>query len=123
MFCPPSDFTGGGGKTTPLFYMIRSSVITLLVYKTCLYSFWLRCLYILNRGVEASRANLLKNALHLGQLARTRFEALMHLLHFSLHDFHDSCDFHDSHDFHDSRDFHDSYDLQESRILRDFVDS
>ena len=35
-----------GGKTTPLFYILGSSVITLLVHKTCLYSFRLHCLYI-----------------------------------------------------------------------------
>ena len=52
-----------GGKTTPLFYILRSSVKTLLVHKTCLYSFRLHCLYTFNRGVEASQANLLKNAL------------------------------------------------------------
>ena len=38
---PPSDFTSGG-KTTPLFYIRRSTVITLLVHKTCLYKFLVR---------------------------------------------------------------------------------
>ena len=53
---------GGRGKTTPLFYIPNSSVI----------SFWctkhayiiLGCIaYKFKRGVDASQANLLKNAL------------------------------------------------------------
>ena len=51
--------TSLGGKITPLFYILGSSVITILVHKTCLYSFRLHCLFI-EQGVDASQANLLK---------------------------------------------------------------
>ena len=47
---PPSEITD---KTTPLFYILGSSVITLLVQKTCLYSFRLHCSFF-NRVVDAS---------------------------------------------------------------------
>ena len=44
LFCPPpSEITD---KTTPLFYILGSSVITLLVHKTCLYSITLHCSFL-----------------------------------------------------------------------------
>ena len=45
------DFTGGGGgQTTPLFFVLKNSAKTLLVHKTCLYSGRLHCLYIYQGG-------------------------------------------------------------------------
>ena len=41
-----SDFTGKGELNNPLFNVLKSSVKTLMLYKTCLYSFKLHCLYI-----------------------------------------------------------------------------
>ena len=60
-FAPPPAILLGG-KTTPLFYILGSSVKTLLPHKTCLYSFSmvLGCIaYLFNRGVDASQVNLL----------------------------------------------------------------
>ena len=66
MFCAPksSDFTWGGGQTTPLFFVPKSSVKVLLVDRTCLCGFRFHCLKN-KTGIEvdSSKANLLKMAL------------------------------------------------------------
>ena len=60
LFCPPVKSLEGA-KQPPGFMFLEYS-ITFLAHKTC------RCIlgciaYIFNRGVDASQANLLKNAL------------------------------------------------------------
>ena len=57
-FAPP--VISLGGKTTPLFYILESSVITLLLHKTCLHSFKLHCLYIKQGGWCLSSQSLKK---------------------------------------------------------------
>ena len=50
LFCPPSEITGGGGKTIPPVLCSLSIVITFLAHKTgrCI----LTCIdYIFNRGL------------------------------------------------------------------------
>ena len=60
LFCPLSEITGGQNNPPVLF--LKYCNLTFLAHKTC------RCIlgciaYIFNRGVDASQANLLKNAL------------------------------------------------------------
>ena len=54
-----------GGKTTPLFYIHKRSVKTLLGHKIRHAYIFLGCIaYILKRGIDASKASLLKEALN-----------------------------------------------------------
>ena len=58
--CPPPPVTSvGGGAKQPPGLTFLSTVITLLMHKTCLYILGY-ITYIFNRRVDASKANLLK---------------------------------------------------------------
>ena len=63
----------GGGETTPLFFVLKSSAKTLLVHKTCLYSGRLHCLYICQGG-WCLYSQSLKKALSVGTVDKHRVD-------------------------------------------------